>query len=154
MACTHDHSCEEQHCSSSWSLYKHVDLPMYRRSMKPFLEVFVMFSRLGNAASILPIWDQSIKDGSVYKSDGIDFSDAQSIQAVQEWDFVENTQGILEYQTKYSRFQSVASITLHFPDNFGGEPTQIHYIGYKGEATQDSSRNRWGLLPSRVRKKA
>lgn len=37
---------------------------------------------------------------------------------------------------RYSKFQSVASITLHFPENFGGETTQIHYIGLKGEATQ------------------
>ncbi|XVF48635.1 hypothetical protein PTKIN_Ptkin03bG0206100 [Pterospermum kingtungense] len=36
----------------------------------------------------------------------------------------------------YSKFQSVASITLHFPESFGGDTTQIHYIGFKGEATQ------------------
>ncbi|KAF8400959.1 hypothetical protein HHK36_014262 [Tetracentron sinense] len=36
----------------------------------------------------------------------------------------------------YSRFQSVASLTLHFPENFGAETTQIQYIGLKGEATQ------------------
>lgn len=37
---------------------------------------------------------------------------------------------------RYSKFQSVGNITLHFPDNFGGDTTQIHYIGLKGEATQ------------------
>lgn len=37
---------------------------------------------------------------------------------------------------RYAKFQSVASITLHFPENFGGDTTQIHYIGLKGEATQ------------------
>ncbi|GAU19634.1 hypothetical protein TSUD_383290 [Trifolium subterraneum] len=68
--------------------------------------------------------------------DGIDFSDAQSMQAVQEWDLAENMQGVLEYQTRYSKFQSVGNITLHFPDNFGGDTTKIHYIGLKGEATQ------------------
>ncbi|XP_030947771.1 uncharacterized protein LOC126708727 isoform X2 [Quercus robur] len=68
--------------------------------------------------------------------DGIDFSDAQGMQAIQEWELAENLQGVLEYQTRYSKFQSVASITLHFPENFGGETTQIHYIGLKGEATQ------------------
>ncbi|KAE8665273.1 Detected protein of confused Function [Hibiscus syriacus] len=26
MACTHDHSCEDDDCSSNWSLYKHIDL--------------------------------------------------------------------------------------------------------------------------------
>ncbi|KAK4794489.1 hypothetical protein SAY86_012483 [Trapa natans] len=68
--------------------------------------------------------------------EGIDFSDAQSMQAVQEWDMVENLHGVLEYQTRYSKFQSVANITLHFPDNSGGDTTQIYYIGFKGEATQ------------------
>lgn len=38
--------------------------------------------------------------------------------------------------SRYAKFQSVASITLHFPENFGGDTTQIHYIGLKGEATQ------------------
>lgn len=40
------------------------------------------------------------------------------------------------YTFRYSKFQSVANITLHFPDNFGGNATQIQYIGFKGEATQ------------------
>lgn len=37
---------------------------------------------------------------------------------------------------RYSKFQSVGNITLHFPENFGGDTTQIEYIGFKGEATQ------------------
>ncbi|GFP88067.1 pith domain-containing protein 1 [Phtheirospermum japonicum] len=68
--------------------------------------------------------------------EGIDFSDAENMQPVQEWELAENLQGVLEYQTRYSKFQSVGNITLHFPDNFGGHTTQIHYIGLKGEATQ------------------
>ncbi|KAL9227260.1 hypothetical protein vseg_002973 [Gypsophila vaccaria] len=68
--------------------------------------------------------------------EGIDFSDAQSMQAIQEWDLAENMQGVLEYQTRYSKFQGVANLTLHFPNNFGADTSQIHYIGLKGEATQ------------------
>ncbi|KAI0507986.1 hypothetical protein KFK09_014116 [Dendrobium nobile] len=68
--------------------------------------------------------------------DGIDFSDAQNMQPVQEWELAENLQGILEYQTRYPRFQSVGSLTLHFPENFGANATQIYYIGLRGEATQ------------------
>lgn len=68
--------------------------------------------------------------------DGIDFTDAQSMQAVQEWELAENLQGVLEYQTRYSRFQGVGNLTLHFSDNFGADTTQILYIGLKGEATQ------------------
>ncbi|KAF2603492.1 hypothetical protein F2Q70_00027909 [Brassica cretica] len=37
---------------------------------------------------------------------------------------------------RYSKFQSVGNITLHFPESFGGNTTQIRYIGFKGEATQ------------------
>lgn len=68
--------------------------------------------------------------------EGIDFSDAEGMQAVQEWELAENLQGELEYQTRYSKFQSVGNITLHFPESFGGDTTQIRYIGFKGEATQ------------------
>ncbi|KAK9141952.1 hypothetical protein Syun_011352 [Stephania yunnanensis] len=68
--------------------------------------------------------------------EGIDFSDAQNMQPVQEWDLVENLQGVLEYQTRYSRFQNVGNLTLHFSENFGADETQIYYIGLKGEATQ------------------
>ncbi|XP_057813482.1 uncharacterized protein LOC131027440 isoform X1 [Cryptomeria japonica] len=68
--------------------------------------------------------------------EGIDFSDAQEITPVQEWELAENVNGELEYQTKYSRFQGVANLTLHFPENFGAETTQIYYIGLRGEATQ------------------
>lgn len=42
---------------------------------------------------------------------------------------------------RYSRFQGVGNLTLHFPENFGGDATQIHYIGLKGEATQVISLN-------------
>ncbi|KAK8970870.1 hypothetical protein KSP40_PGU003477 [Platanthera guangdongensis] len=68
--------------------------------------------------------------------DDIDFSDAQNMQSVQDWELAENLQGLLEYQTRYARFQSVASLTLHFPVNFGAETTKIFYIGLRGEATQ------------------
>ena len=30
----------------------------------------------------------------------------------------------------------MANLTLHFPENFGGDTTQIYYIGLRGEATQ------------------
>lgn len=30
----------------------------------------------------------------------------------------------------------MGNITLHFPESFGGNTSQIHYIGFKGEATQ------------------
>lgn len=40
----------------------------------------------------------------------------------------------------------MGNITLHFPDNFGGDTTQIHYIGLKGEATQVSWVEPWSYF--------
>ncbi len=37
---------------------------------------------------------------------------------------------------RYAKFQGVASLTLHFPRNFGANATCIHYVGLRGEATQ------------------
>ncbi|KAL2610889.1 hypothetical protein R1flu_022581 [Riccia fluitans] len=65
----------------------------------------------------------------------VDFSNAEELSPVQEWDLTENPNGELEYQTKFTRFQGVASLTLHFPLNFGADATEIQYIGLRGEAT-------------------
>ncbi|KAF7849586.1 hypothetical protein BT93_L0579 [Corymbia citriodora subsp. variegata] len=144
MACVHDHSCEEHDCSSNWSLFKHIDL-----SKVSALNEAVP----GSVKSVFKAWEHRLNSSEGYlesndgdpellvfipfiNREGIDFSDAQNMQAVQEWDLAENTQGMLEYQTRYSKFQSVGNITLHFPDNFGGDTSQILYIGFKGEATQ------------------
>ncbi|XP_073386329.1 uncharacterized protein [Physcomitrium patens] len=71
--------------------------------------------------------------------DDIDFSQANDLTPVQEWELAENIRGELEYPTKYAKFQGVASLTLHFPSNFGADATHVHYIGLRGEATQVSS---------------
>ncbi|CAI5524306.1 unnamed protein product [Closterium sp. Naga37s-1] len=70
----------------------------------------------------------------------IDFSVVNDLTAVQEWDLTENLQGELEYTTKFSKFQGVSSLTLHFPSNFGGDFSRIHFVGLKGEATQNNRR--------------
>ncbi|KAF4369307.1 hypothetical protein G4B88_020439, partial [Cannabis sativa] len=82
--------------------------------------------------------DVKIKSISVVGgADGTSPSKMRAILArVVEWELAENSQGVLEYQTRYLKFQSVGNITLHFPENFGGDASQIHYIGFKGEATQ------------------
>ncbi|XP_038884107.1 PITH domain-containing protein 1 isoform X2 [Benincasa hispida] len=144
MACLHDHSCEDHDCSSDWSLYKNIDLPRVSALNE---------ATPGSVKSVFKAWEHRLNSSGDHlesndgdpellvfipfiNREGIDFSDAQSMQAVQEWDLAENLQGVLEYQTRYSKFQGVANITLHFPDNYGGDSTQIHYIGLKGEATQ------------------
>ncbi|WCJ29570.1 PITH domain-containing protein 1 [Euphorbia peplus] len=170
MACVHDHSCEDHDCSSSWSLYKHIDLPKVsalneavRGSAKsvfkpweqrldlngehlesneadPELLVYIPFTTDVKIKSISIVGGVDGTSPSKMRAfinrDAMDFSDAQSMQAIQEWDLVENLQGVLEYQTRYAKFQGVASITLHFPDSFSGDISRIHYIGFKGEATQ------------------
>ncbi|KAM6541766.1 hypothetical protein CsatB_006213 [Cannabis sativa] len=112
----------------------------------PYLSFPAIFSFIDRFTSDVKIKSISVVGGADGTSpskmraflnrEGIDFSDAQSMQAVQEWELAENSQGVLEYQTRYSKFQSVGNITLHFPENFGGDASQIHYIGFKGEATQ------------------
>ncbi|KAK3032030.1 hypothetical protein RJ639_036404 [Escallonia herrerae] len=156
MACMHDHSCEDHDCSSDWSLYKHIDLskvsalneavPGSVKSVFKAWEHRLNSSEINKFTSDVKIKGISIVGGADGTSpskmrafinrDGIYFSDAQSMQPIQEWDLAENLQGVLEYQTRYSRFQGVGNLTLHFPENFGGDTTQIHYIGLKGEATQ------------------
>ncbi|KAF2602587.1 hypothetical protein F2Q70_00027906 [Brassica cretica] len=44
--------------------------------------------------------------------EGIDFSDAESMQAVQEWELAENLQGVLEYQTRYISLRISSMSTL------------------------------------------
>ncbi|CAM6015630.1 unnamed protein product [Sphagnum balticum] len=68
--------------------------------------------------------------------DDVDFSAAADLLPIQEWELAENPHGEIEYLTKYAKFQGVASLTLHFPRNFGANATCIHYIGLRGEATQ------------------
>ncbi|XP_065851550.1 uncharacterized protein [Euphorbia lathyris] len=170
MACLHDHSCEDHDCSSSWSLYKHIDLPkvsalneavhgsaksvfkaweqrldingehLESNEGDPELLVYIPFTSDVKIKSIAIVGGAHGTSPSKMRAfinrDAMDFSDAQSMQAIQEWDLVENLQGVLEYQTRYAKFQGVASITLHFPDSFAGDISRIHYIGFKGEATQ------------------
>ncbi|XP_020592757.1 PITH domain-containing protein 1 [Phalaenopsis equestris] len=106
----------------------------------PELLVFIPFTSVVKIKSISVVGGAEGTSPSKMRAfinqDGIDFSDAQNMQPVQEWELAENLHGILEYQTRYARFQSVGSLTLHFPGNFGASTTKIYYIGLRGEATQ------------------
>ena len=45
---------------------------------------------------------------------------------------------VLEYPTRYTKFQGVSSLTIHFPRNFRDSGTlSLHFIGLKGESTQN-----------------
>ncbi|KAK3274289.1 hypothetical protein CYMTET_17526 [Cymbomonas tetramitiformis] len=48
----------------------------------------------------------------------LDFSVVNDLPALQEWDLAENPRGELEYQTRFTKFQGVANLTLHVPSSF------------------------------------
>ena len=67
--------------------------------------------------------------------DDLDFAAMETMQPVQEWDLLDNHQGLIEYPVKTAKFNGIHSIDLHFPSTFGGEdcPMSISFIGFKGE---------------------
>lgn len=65
----------------------------------------------------------------------LDFTCVESMEPVQEWELLENHQGLIEYPVKTAKCNGVHSIDLHFPRTFGGDdcPMSISFIGFKGE---------------------
>jgi hypothetical protein len=68
--------------------------------------------------------------------DDVDFDVAESYTPTQEFELVEGSNDVIEYGTKITKFSSVRSITLYFPENFGDDTSIIRYIGFKGEWTE------------------
>lgn len=64
--------------------------------------------------------------------DDIDFSNAHDLPATQTLDLNEDIDAEYEYPLKTSKFYSVQSLTLFFPESFGMDRTKIFYIGLKG----------------------
>jgi len=65
----------------------------------------------------------------------IDFSNANEVKPVQEWDLHEDFKAQFEYPTRIAKFNNVSNITIYIPNNFGAENTRIYYIGLKGDFT-------------------
>ncbi|KAF9615262.1 hypothetical protein IFM89_022589 [Coptis chinensis] len=63
----------------------------------------------------------------------------QMLKACNLFRMASSWQTIRVSNIRYSEFPGVGNLTLHFPDNFGADTTQILYIGLKGEATQTPS---------------
>lgn len=106
----------------------------------PELLLFIPFTTDVKIKSISIIGGEEGRSPSKMRAfinrEDLDFSIVGAMSPVQEWDLAENFQGELEYQTRYAKFQGVASLILHFPENFGGETTRVSFIGLQGEATQ------------------
>ena len=83
----------------------------------------------GSAPSKLKCW--------VNKAPGeIDFSNADRKTPTQQWDLAEDFAGELEYQTDFTQFQAVSSLTLYFPTNVRGDGAmEVWFIGLRGEGT-------------------
>ncbi|CAI5511946.1 unnamed protein product [Closterium sp. Naga37s-1] len=132
---------------AGFSLYKNVDLPKQALDSNeddPELILFILFTTDVKIKSIAIIGGADgtspAKMRVFTNREDIDFSVVNDLTAVQEWDLTENLQGELEYTTKFSKFQGVSSLTLHLPSNFGGDFSRIHFVGLKGEATQNNRR--------------
>ncbi|KAI8354156.1 galactose-binding domain-like protein [Blakeslea trispora] len=65
--------------------------------------------------------------------DDVDFDVAESYTPTQEFDLVENSDQVVEYGVKVTKFSNIRNITLFFPENFGEDVSIIRYIGFKGE---------------------
>ncbi|KAI9293479.1 UPF0424 family protein [Neoconidiobolus thromboides FSU 785] len=65
--------------------------------------------------------------------ESIDFDTVEDLEEVQSWDLVSEHDGVIEYNTRISKFNRVRNLTLFFPSNFGNDSTIIYYIGLRGE---------------------
>ncbi|ELU18875.1 hypothetical protein CAPTEDRAFT_20036 [Capitella teleta] len=63
------------------------------------------------------------------------FDDAASAPD-QEFEMQPDRTGTLEYTVKVARFNSVNSLSIYFPKNFGEDTTKVYYIGLKGDFTE------------------
>ncbi|XP_057813483.1 uncharacterized protein LOC131027440 isoform X2 [Cryptomeria japonica] len=134
MACLHNHSCEEHECGSQWSLYNYIDISRVSALNE---------SVTGSVKSLFKSWELRLDTSSerLESNEGdpelIVFIPFTSDVKIKSISIVGGTGGTSPSRLRaYSRFQGVANLTLHFPENFGAETTQIYYIGLRGEATQ------------------
>lgn len=54
-------------------------------------------------------------------------------KADQEFELTPDSEGNVQYGVIAARFNSVDTLTIHFPSSFGGDNTKIYYIGLKGD---------------------
>jgi PITH domain len=64
-----------------------------------------------------------------------DFNLIENGNATQEFDCIENANGLLYYGLRPSKFNNVQSITIIVDRNHGADNTKIYYIGFTGIKT-------------------
>ena len=83
----------------------------------------------GRAPSRLKCWVNRL-------AGDIDCDNASRRTPTQAWDLAEDPRGELEYQTDYTQFQGVSSLTLFFPANHAaGDVTEVWSVCFRGEGT-------------------
>lgn len=66
--------------------------------------------------------------------DNLDFAAVATMPAVQEWELVEDTAGVMEYPTQVAKFSGVHSLDLLLSGTVGGlDAIEVAFIGLKGE---------------------
>lgn len=91
--------------------------------------LMVIGGTAGKAPSSVKVW--------VNKPAGdVSFDNAHRRTPTQAFDLAEDFKGELEYQTDFTKFQAVSSLTLFFPSNYSNSSTtEISFLGFRGEGT-------------------
>ncbi|KAL8426671.1 hypothetical protein Efla_005928 [Eimeria flavescens] len=103
-------------------------------------EIVRLFSRLSFAcmqvASLIVLGGGEGRAPSKVKifanHDDLDFTNVRDTECIQELELTEDFHGSVEYPLKVTKLQNVTSLSLYFPDNFGGDCTEIVFIGLRG----------------------
>lgn len=130
-----------QHVLRPWHERNNPSLPILTSDADEQLLMCIPFTSPVKIKSVCVIGAGDVENpaklAAFVNNESMDFAEAESSRAVQEWDLVErNVDGSVEYPTKFTKFQNVSKLWLFVKSNFGGEVTKVMYVGLKGEFTK------------------
>ncbi|KAJ1953165.1 hypothetical protein EC988_003150 [Linderina pennispora] len=104
------------------------------------LLIHVPFNGMVKLKSIL-LWggagESAPKHMKVFANrDDLDFDNVNDTTCTQAWDLVEGARQPVEYPTRIAKFNSVRSLAIFLPSNFGADETTVYYLGFRGEWTE------------------
>ncbi|KAI9222286.1 PITH domain-containing protein [Blastocladiella britannica] len=103
--------------------------------------------KLKTIALRVPLDESAPSELKAYINCDLDFDAAESTVPTQKWDLLApadivaadadtgSRDGIIEYQTRITKFNAVRSLTLFFPANYGADTSILQYIGLAGDFT-------------------